>query len=256
VIENSGVERLYQLSSKIVAGASLEESLEHIYLSFHDLIPYDRIGYADVDIENQTARARWSKANGRILLRNGYSASLIGSSLSLVIENRRPRVLDDLPAYLENRPNSHSTKVMVAEGIKSSMTCPLFVDDAPTGLLFFSSRQRDTYSKSHVTLMKAIASNLAMLLKLSERQLVKTPVSEEPTSAPLADSRISRLSILQLKPGMILEEPILLGNRSLLLAAGSELTQMSIERLTALNRNGFAEIDSVCVRSFVDGSGI
>ncbi|MCB1625638.1 MAG: GGDEF domain-containing protein, partial [Pseudomonadales bacterium] len=119
MIEGSGVKQLFQLSSKIVAGGTLEESLEYIYQGFHDLIPYDRIGYADVDIANKTARARWAKANGQILLRNGYSASLVGSSLSLVIENRRPRVLDNLPAYLESRPNSYSTKMMVAEGIKS-----------------------------------------------------------------------------------------------------------------------------------------
>lgn len=254
--KDSGVERLFQLSSKIVAGATLEESLEHIYLCFHDLIPYDRIGYADVDVEDQTARARWAKSNGRILLRNGYSASLIGSSLSLVIENRRPRVLDDLPAYLENRPDSYSTKVMVAEGIKSSMTCPLFVDDAPTGILFFSSRESNTYNESHVLLMKAIAMNLAMLLKLSEQGLVKRTVPEEPTNAPLATRLIRHLQLLQLEPGMILEEPILLANHTLLLAAGAELTQLSIDRLNALNHNGFAEITSVCVRSFVNGSGI
>lgn len=256
MIEDSGVERLYQLSSRIVAGATLEESLEHIYLCFHDLIPYDRIGYADVDMENQTARARWAKANGRILLRNGYSASLIGSSLSLVIENRRPRVLDDLPAYLENRPNSHSTKVMVAEGIKSSMTCPLFVDDTPTGILFFSSQQCNTYNNAHVMLMKAIAMNLAMLLKLSERPLVKPTEPEEPTRTPLAAPRTRHLSLIQLKPGMILDEPILLGNRTFLLAAGTELTELSIDRLKALSRKKFVELDSVCVRPFIDGGGI
>ncbi len=256
MIEDECVGRLYKLSSKIVSGGTLEESLEYIYQSFSDLIPYDRIGYADVDVENQTARARWSKANGRILLRNGYSAALNGSSLSLVIESRRPRVLDDLPAYLENRPNSHSTKVMVAEGIKSSMTCPLFVEDAPTGILFFSSRECDTYNNSHVMLMRAIAMNLAMLLKLSERPLVKPTVPEESTSVPLDKRLTGHLTLQQLRPGMILDEALRLGNNSLLLAAGTELTQTSIDRLNALNHNGFAAIASVCVRSFVDGSGI
>jgi transcriptional regulator with GAF, ATPase, and Fis domain len=212
--EKSALTLLYDLSRQIIEGANFEQCLDFIYDSFQTLVPYDRIGYADK--EGDIARARWPPANERMLLRTGYSAPLAGSSLSFVVERRVPRVLDDLPAYLENRPNSRATQLMVSEGIKSSMTCPLHIGDKPVGLLFFSSRTVNTYDESHVQIMKETAMHLAMLLMAAEHVMFEK--SEEQTKDEEPD-RKQYLPISQLKSGMILRAPLYRPNKTLLLAA-------------------------------------
>ena len=244
VAESTVVDLLYELSASIVNGATLEESLDRVFDSFHDHIPYDRIGYADIDKEVGSATARWAKSNDRVLLRTGYSAPLAGSSLSIVIAHRQPRVLNNLPEYLEHRPQSRSTSLIVKEGIKSSMTCPLFVDDQPIGILFFSSREYDAYTDEHVKLMKEIAMNLALLLMASQRVTLNTTT---PQCTAEHDDSSEEMLLSQLAPGMILAEPILLGSGRLLLARGTELTEQSIDRLITLNQRGLAPVGAVHV---------
>ncbi|MFK8112532.1 MAG: GAF domain-containing protein [Rubripirellula sp.] len=242
--EASVVDQLYELSSIIVNGATLEESLESIFESFQDLLPYDRIGFAEIDSEAQFARARWARSTDRVLLRTGYTAPLKGSSLSIVIDRRQPRILNDLPAYLDRRPDSRSTSLIVREGIKSSMTCPLFVQNKPLGILFFSSRECSTYNESHVLVMKEITMHLAMLLMASQHT---PPVQLGPVREANREDEPRELLLSQLKPGMVIADQVRIGNRTLLLAAGTTLTQQLIDRLIAIRQQGLIEATAVMV---------
>lgn len=234
---------LSDLSKTILNGATLEQALDHIYERFHPWIPYDRIGFAEVDEANQIARAVWHRSNDRTLLRKNYSAPLAGSSLSLVIARRQPRILNDLPAYLEHRPNSRSTALIVKEGIKSSMTCPLFVKNKPIGIIFFSSRDLDTYFENDIQTLREIATQLAMLLMISQKSATLEVIKriEAPAQHPKASNK---LLLSQLKPGMVLEAPIK-SDGKLLLAIGTELTVQAIVRLDLLHAKGMLESSQI-----------
>ncbi len=56
---------LYDLSTHIVNGASLEGSLDYIFETFKEHIPYDRIGFAEVDMVEHTATAIWARSKKR-----------------------------------------------------------------------------------------------------------------------------------------------------------------------------------------------
>jgi GAF domain-containing protein len=235
----SVAECLFKLSRAILNGASIDESLDQIYEDFRQWIPYDRIGFAEIVDHGKIARARWYRSNDRVLLRKGYSAPLDGSSLSIVIQRRQPRILNDLPGYLERRPTSRSTELMVQEGIKSSMTCPLIVKGKPIGLLFFSSRDVDTYCQSHVDIMKDIANQLAMLLMASQHT-VSPVVIERLEAESKSGLNSSELLLSQLRPGMVLKNSIL-ANGNLLLTGGTRLTAQSISRLDLLHAKGMLD---------------
>jgi hypothetical protein len=100
-------------------------------------------------------------------LEPGYSAPLKGSSLEAIIETGQPRILNDLKAYLEENPESESTKRIVAEGVRSSLTCPLIAMGKPVGFMFFSSKEPHTYKDIHVELFQQIAGQLAMIVEKS-----------------------------------------------------------------------------------------
>jgi diguanylate cyclase (GGDEF)-like protein len=159
---------LAHITERINEGLVLEDVLDLIYDSFFSLIPYDRIGLALLEDGRKTVRAHWARSEAaEIKLCGGYAAELAGSSLEEVMRTGRPRILNDLEAYLEEHPNSDSTRLVVAEGMRSSLTCPLLVKGEPTGFLFFSSLVRDAYREIHQDLFMEIAGRLSVILEKS-----------------------------------------------------------------------------------------
>lgn len=160
------IQTLARLTERVGAGLLLDDVLAHVYDSFGSLIPYDRIGFALLDEDGQSLRAYWARARyEHIRLGKGFAARLAGSSLEQVLQSGRPRVLNDLDAYLAAHPRSVATQRLIEEGIRSSLTCPLVVMGKPVGVMFFSSRARDTYRDAHVELFQQIAGQLAMLVE-------------------------------------------------------------------------------------------
>ena len=162
------VRTLAQVTAQINAGLTLDQVLDLVFESFRPLIPYDRIGFSLLEEDGQVARARWARSTApQVKLTVGYSARLAGSSLQWIVETGQPRILNDLEAYLQEHPNSESTRLILAEGIRSSLTCPLIAMGKPIGFMFFSSRQPCTYKDAHVELFLQIAGQLAVIVEKS-----------------------------------------------------------------------------------------
>jgi diguanylate cyclase (GGDEF)-like protein len=160
--------KLAEISRKINEGLLLEDVLDQVYESFRALIPYDRIGFALLEDGHQVVRAHWARSEAtEVMLPIGYSALLEGSSLEKVVASRRPRILGNLEAYLDDHPKSDSTQKIVAEGMRSSLTCPLLIKGQPVGFLFFSSMEVDAYREEHQEIFLRIADQLALTLERS-----------------------------------------------------------------------------------------
>lgn len=160
------LQQISRITAQINAGFLLDEVLDSVYATFHTVIPYDRIGFSLLDEECATLTARWAKSRAPTMLINSdYSAPLEGSSLRTVLETGQPRILNDLEDYLTEHPHSASTRLVVREGMRSSLTCPLIANRKPIGFMFFSSMQPGAYREEHVELFQAIAGQLAMIVE-------------------------------------------------------------------------------------------
>ncbi|MCG6950707.1 MAG: sensor domain-containing diguanylate cyclase [Acidobacteria bacterium] len=157
---------LANVTKSVNEGLVIDEVLDHVYENFFSLIPYHRIGLALIEQDRETVRAFWARSEvSDIRLPVGYSAGLAGSSLESIIRTGRPRILNDLVGYLENNPKSDSTRRIVEEGIRSSLTCPLMVKGEPVGFIFFSSTERNAYREEHQEIFLKIADQLALALE-------------------------------------------------------------------------------------------
>ncbi len=155
----------YSVIERINSGLRLSEVLDHVYESFRPLLPYDRIGVATIDEDGATVRARWARSESdTIRIGTGYHAPLAGSSLLGVLQTGRPRILNDLPTYWE-RTGSPSTKLIVEEGMKASLTCPLMARGRPVGFIFFSSMRKNAYRKEHVETFIGVAGHLSVIIE-------------------------------------------------------------------------------------------
>jgi len=157
-----------RIIERMNAGMDMDSILSYIYDSFQPLIPFDRIGFSLIENNGTTVRAQWARSRlPAILLGTGYEAPLHGSSLHSIIETGRPRIINDLSAYLAAKPSSESTRLIVEEGLHSSLTCPLKSEGAPIGFLFFSAEKSGTYDEEHVDIFRDIAGHVSANLEKS-----------------------------------------------------------------------------------------
>lgn len=162
------IQTLSMITEQINQGLKLEEVLNDAYKNLKMIIPYDRIGFALLEDERKVVRSHWARSESpKILLGKGYSAPLEGSSLETIIRTGQPRILNDLTAYLNKHPSSASTRLVVDEGMRSSLTCPLMALGKPIGFMFFSSREKDAYRAVHIDTFQQIANRIAVIAEKS-----------------------------------------------------------------------------------------
>jgi GAF domain-containing protein len=160
------VNTLSKITEKINAGLVLDEVLDYVFESFWPIIPYDRIGFSLLEQDGTVVRARWARSDAPLMkIDRGYAAPLAGSSLQRIMETGQPRILNDLRQYLSEHPASESTRLMLEEGMRSSLTCPLTAMGKPIGFMFFSSMEPHTFKNSHVEIFLQIAGQLSMIVE-------------------------------------------------------------------------------------------
>ncbi|MDI9382672.1 MAG: GAF domain-containing sensor histidine kinase [Verrucomicrobiota bacterium] len=162
--------QLAQLNQKIAGAETLDQVMELFFRSIRPLCPCDRIGLAFIEEEGMRVTARWAKATyAEMQLKTGYSEDLHGSSLEQVLESGRPRIINNLQEYLKERPNSHSTQLVVGEGLLSSMTCPLTVDGRIAGLLFISSCRPQMFGRHQLAMFNLYSERLSQAVEKAWR---------------------------------------------------------------------------------------
>lgn len=159
---------LARIAEAVSSSLKLEEMVDHAYESFRSLLPYDRIGLALVVDGGRVVRSVAVRSNARkIFIPPGYFAPLKGSSLAKILKTGKPRIISDLQKYLSEHPRSDSSRRIVAEGMRSSLTYPLIASGKPVGFIFFSSRKSGAYSVAHVVSFRRIAVLLSFAVEKS-----------------------------------------------------------------------------------------
>jgi len=142
---------------------------------------------------------------------------------------------------------------MVAEGIRSSLTCPLIAAGRPVGFAFFSSRRSGTYRAVHVDMFKLIAGHFAVVVDKSNayQQILQEKERSESLLLNVMPGRIAD----RLRSG---EETIAesLPDVAVLFADIVAFTDMasslSPESVVGVLRDVFGQCDRLCDRHGVE----
>jgi len=157
------------INKKILSSAPNEDLLDYVFENVGKIIPFDRIGIAL--LSGDRLQSHWIRSKLPIhYLKKGYSARIEGSSLQSILASGRPRIIGDLERYLTDHPDSNSTRLIVSDGIRSSLTCPLYDEGRPAGVIFFSSAQPNTYKEEHVEVFEDLADELALVVQKGKLQ--------------------------------------------------------------------------------------
>ncbi|MBI3119704.1 MAG: GAF domain-containing protein, partial [Candidatus Hydrogenedentes bacterium] len=196
----AGLFAVLELTHEINKGVLVDEVLAKIFETFRPVIPYNRIGVALLEEDGRVLASRWVRADyAEIVVPLGFSAPMLGSSLQRIIETGEPRIINDLGAYLEEHPQSKSTRLIFDEGIRSSLTCPLIAVGKPIGFIFFSSREAGTYQDVHSDIFKLIAGQLSVVVEKSH--MYEQLIREKETSESLLLNVMPARIIARMKAG-------------------------------------------------------
>lgn len=188
-------QKLNLIAFQINSGLMLDDILDSIYREFKALVPFNRIGFSLIEDDGKKVRAHWAKTDQPIIkLEKDYVAELRGSSLEKIIATKHPRILNNLEEYLHEKPDSESTRYMVEEGMRSSLTCPLIVNDVPVGFIFFSSVQPEIYKKEHVDTFQKIANQLSVIV---EKGYLTSELNEQKKRIEAQNEKLKRLDELK-----------------------------------------------------------
>ncbi len=219
------------INQKVAAAESLEKIVDFVFDSTRDIFPCDRISIALLEDKNTRITSRCVRtAYSPALLQDGYSEGIGGTSLKDVLGSGKTRIISDLPAYLAGKPASKSTKLLVQEGVQSSMTCPLLVEGRTVGFLFRSSRNLNAYDDYQVMLQNQVAERLSQSVE-------KVARIEELNSTNSAYLEMLSFASHELKSpvsSIILESDLLLRGHD------GPLTERQRDRITSISKRAAA----------------
>jgi serine phosphatase RsbU (regulator of sigma subunit) len=159
------ISQLLYVIEHVNRGVQLEQVMDELYQHVSRVIPCNRLGLALLDERGQMIIARWARSDRSISLGEGYQAPLASSSLAAIVQSGRVRIINDLQQYVHEHPESHSTQLLLQEGMRSSLTCPLIIRGQTTGFLFFTSTRPGAYSDASVWFYQHIAAQVSVLVE-------------------------------------------------------------------------------------------
>ncbi len=146
-----------------------KEILQYIFDSFSDYIPYTYIGVALIENDRKTIKASYGvtgKYHENLPKRFlGYRAELKNTSLERIVDTGEERVINDLEEYVKGKPLKEYNRILLEEGIRSSITFPLKNNIETVGIIFFSSNKKNVYQKDHIEFLKTLANSITMSLE-------------------------------------------------------------------------------------------
>lgn len=162
------LDSLIDLIENLNKSSSFNEILEYIYYSFTPFIPFTYIGMALIEDSGKSIKAAYGISNdilngpspaGDLL---GFKTHLDGTSLVNVIKTGKPRIINDLEKYTEGRTLKMYNKIILDAGIRSSITLPIKHNNEAVGIIFFSSKNKNSYTEEHAQFLMTIANSISI----------------------------------------------------------------------------------------------
>lgn len=157
---------LYQINLKVAGSKSLGEILDFIFEEIKKIIPCDRIDVAFIEEDNQRMVIEFVKSDYEpVYLKKGFASDIIGGSIQKVFLSGMPSVINDMELHSKLNPMSESARMLLKEGIRSSMVCPLKSEDRYIGMFMCRSRKVNAYGNHQISLQMAYAHRLGQAVE-------------------------------------------------------------------------------------------
>ncbi|HEY9857336.1 MAG TPA: GAF domain-containing protein [Stenomitos sp.] len=195
--------RLDQITMQLHAAHSVAEVFAELVEHLAPDLPFDRLGLALLTADGtRVVSRRVYSSHPTVLWGPGTSAPLLGSSLEPLLREGAIRIIHDLCAYQQLRPSSVPTHRLIEEGMRSSLTIPLYDGKTPLGFLFATSGTPHAYTPQHVAVAAVLAPTLGhALAEALERELDIGPRGQANPTPALPKGCLAMMSDQGPRPG-------------------------------------------------------
>lgn len=143
----------------------LDDFLDQLFEKIQTVLKVDRLGVSFVHNDGKHLVAEYGICNySEVYLKPGYEIELSNSSLRDVIADQKSYFDNDVFSTYSDKSSSISLKLIVKENIRSHMVVPLMINDSVFGILFFSSREKDSYDEVALQIGKNISHELSAVI--------------------------------------------------------------------------------------------
>ncbi|WP_168203589.1 HD domain-containing phosphohydrolase [Oceanispirochaeta crateris] len=148
ILENLIMDRSLQ---NIEIHGNLEALMKELFFAIRKKTNCDRVALAFINGDNEITAETFYSNYSNLYLAPGHSEPMKNTSLGEYTHSGELRYIPDLEEYSDKKlektgfPVSESTRLILKEGIKSSLTIPFFVNDRCVGFLFISSRSKNSF---------------------------------------------------------------------------------------------------------------
>lgn len=158
---------LYDIIGFLNKGVSFEHIFDIIANRMKKAIPFNHLAIALIN-DAGLVETKLVSSDATPQIPAGFSFPLEDSSLKTVSETKKYFIIDDLEDYLSKHHSSERTKLLLQEGMHSSMVIPLVISNLLKGFLIFASDKKNAFNPEHVHLAEAISGHIAFSLQRSE----------------------------------------------------------------------------------------
>jgi HD-GYP domain-containing protein (c-di-GMP phosphodiesterase class II) len=180
-IVNSTIEQV--VGDRRLLEYTIHGTLDDVFPIIKEIIqrqmPCNRLAIAFINqLDEVTAETALTDYHN-IHLHQGYSEPIDASSLAKLRDMGQPRIIDDLMQHYQNVHKSQGSRLILEEGLQSSLTLPMVVQGRCRGFVFISSTQKHAYTLKHQDFAQRLLQLLGGTIyhKYSNEQTIATTAS-------------------------------------------------------------------------------
>lgn len=156
-------EAIDTLNAQVGRAARLAEVMDGLFESTLRICACERMALGILEEDGARLTLHWARAAYEpILLKQGAGEDILGSTLATIFEDPRCRIIPDMARFAERHPDDSYARLLLEEGVASSMITPLMAGEDVVGLLFRESRAQNAFGEHQLALHLMIASPLAL----------------------------------------------------------------------------------------------
>lgn len=169
--KNRYTEQLRQINwiiSMLNSGKNTEDIFNALNDSLKSIIPFNRLALTRYYRSEDTVVTKLVASDRDVLLDTGETFHLSESSLQDAYRHKEVLLIDDLEEYLKEHPDSRYTRLLLDEGMLSSMVLPLIANNVTRGFLIFASVEKQSFTQDHVDFISSIVGQISLSIQRGE----------------------------------------------------------------------------------------
>jgi len=159
------INQINEVISVLNSGMDTEKIFKALYVSLRKIINFNRLSLLTNDNESNNITTMLVESDRKIFLERGERYDIQSSSLQAVAKKKDVLIINNFREYLLKNPNSKKVKLLLKEGMNSSLVLPLIIDNDTGGFLIFSSDSPCFFKDDHINFLKSIVGQISLSIQ-------------------------------------------------------------------------------------------